>query len=158
MIVRVAVLLTVWVALWGEVSVANVVTGLVTGAVMAVLFPSRPEQVHRLRPLGALRFAGFMVVNLITSSWRVVLAVLFPTPERVATAVLPVRLTSASRLVASIVANSITLTPGTLTVDHDPDTSTLRVHVLGRVDPDAFAAEILDLERRVLAAVGEGTR
>lgn len=156
MIVRVVVLLAVWVALWGELSVANVLTGLVTGAVMAVLFPGRPERVHRLRPLAALRFGGFMVVSLITSSWQVVLAVLFPSPERVATAVVPVRLTSSSPLVAAIVANSITLTPGTMTVDHDPATSTLRVHVLGQVDPDAFAAGILDLERRVLAAVGEG--
>jgi multicomponent Na+:H+ antiporter subunit E len=155
MIARWSVLVVVWVALWGEVSVANVASGVLVLIVLAVVFPPRSRTRHSPHPLHALALVWFVLSDLVRSSLNVVLAVLVPTPERTATAILPVQLTTRSPLVATIVANALTLTPGTMTVDADRMTFVLRVHVLGVVDPEQFHDEVLLLERRVIAAVGK---
>jgi multicomponent Na+:H+ antiporter subunit E len=153
-IVRAAVLLTIWVALQGELTLGNVLGGAIVVAAIEVLFPPHRRTSHRAHPWGAARFAARLLADLVKSSWTVVVAVLRPTADRVHTEVVAVPLTTSSRLVASIVANSITLTPGTMTVDiaSGADGYVLSVHVLGRIDHDEFVASIAALERRVLAA------
>ncbi len=153
---RSVVLVVVWVLLWGEISVANIASGVLAAAVIGVAFPVHARGGHRLHPLAALRLGGYVLVNLVTSSIAVVLAVLRPTPERVHAEVVELELTSRSPLVAALVSNCITLTPGTMTVEADPATSVLRVHVLGRVDHEEFRDRVRALERRVVAAVERG--
>jgi multicomponent Na+:H+ antiporter subunit E len=159
-LLRGAVLLALWVALWGELSVANVASGVVMVVLLALVVRPASGVRHVPSPIGMLLFVWHVLIDLVVSSITVVRSVLQPTPERTATAVVPVPLTTRSPLVASIVANSITLTPGTLTVDVDVDGAVfvLRVHVLGRVDPDEFRAGIALLERRVVAAAGGDAR
>jgi multicomponent K+:H+ antiporter subunit E len=102
-----------------------------------------------------VRYVARLMADLVTSTWTVVVAVVRPTPERVSTEVIEVELSTSSRLVALVVANSITLTPGTLTADvaTRPDgTLVLGVHVLGDTDRAQFLASIAALERRVLGA------
>jgi multicomponent Na+:H+ antiporter subunit E len=158
-IVRAVVLLVVWVLLQGELTVANVVGGVFVVAAIEALFPSRRHTSHRLQPVGAAVYVGTLVRDLVVSSWTVVVTVLRPNADRVHAEVVPVQLATRSPLVAALVANSISLTPGTLTVDieHAPTGFVLQVHVLGRIDPSEFAASILALERRVArAAVPDG--
>ncbi len=157
MIVRNITLLIVWVAMWGELNVANVASGVLMIAVLNVLFPTGDRGArlaHRVHPLGVLRFGGRLFVDLVVSSWNVAVAVVVPNADRIHTEVFDVALTTTSPLVAVIVSNSITLTPGTMTVDIvETDRGfVLRVHALGRVEPVAFREQILDLERRVVAA------
>lgn len=152
MIVRGVVLMVVWIALWGELSVANVASGLLALALLAVVTPGARRAGHRVHPLGLLRFAGRLLVDLVTSTWAIVLAVVRPTPDRVAAEVMTVPLRTRSTLVATIVANSISLTPGTLTVACDESDFVLHVHVLGRRDRDDFVASVAALEDRVVAA------
>lgn len=152
MIPRALALLVMWVALWGEVSPANVVSGIVVVALIHWLFADRKGDLHKLRPWNALMTGAFVARSLLLSSVRVVLAVIAPTPQRTSTRVLTVQLQSGSRFLGAIVANFITLTPGTMTLELD-ESLTLHVHVLGDVDPDAFRRDILDLERRVASAV-----
>lgn len=156
MIIRSLVLLVLWIALWGELSVANVVSGVIAIGLLTLLFPASSGHGHRLHPIGAVRLVGSVLASLVLSTWRVVLAVVRPTPDRVHAEVIEVGLGTRSPLVAAIVANSITLTPGTMTVDLDPATFALQVHVLGRVDHDEFRADVRALEQRVVAAVGAG--
>jgi multicomponent Na+:H+ antiporter subunit E len=149
-------LLVIWMALWGEVSVANLVSGVVLIGLLAVLFPGTQGYGHRLRPLGALRLVIGVLWSLMVSTWRVVLAVLRPTPDRVFAEVISVPLITRSPLVAAVVANSITLTPGTMTVDVDPIDLTIQVHVLGRADHEEFRRSIIALEQLVIGAIGPG--
>lgn len=155
MILRTIALLALWIALQGEATFGNVVGGLSVIAGLALLFPSTRRSEHRLHPVGLLVFVGRLLVDLVTSSLAVARTVLRPSPERTATAVVPVPLTTPSRLVASIVANSITLTPGTLTVDIEASNGSyvLSVHVLGAFEHDEFVASIAALEARVERAV-----
>jgi multicomponent Na+:H+ antiporter subunit E len=153
-IVRSLALIVIWVALWGEVSVANIASGVLVVALVAVLFPaSATPQRHRVHPLAVLTLGWHLLVALITSSWTVVRAVLAPQPGSRDTAVVAVPLTTRSPLVAAIVANSITLTPGTMSVACSTSTFVLEVHVLGRHDRDEFVGAVRLLEQRVTAAV-----
>jgi multicomponent Na+:H+ antiporter subunit E len=161
MIARGLALMVIWVALWGEVSVANVASGVLFVAAVTALFPTSTAATrHRVHPLAVIGLGWHLLAALITSSWAVVTAVLFPRPGSRDTAVVAVPLTTRSPLVATIVANSITLTPGTMSVACSTSTFVLEIHVLGRHDRDEFVGAVRLLEQRVTAAVtpveGEG--
>ncbi len=146
---RVVALFGFWILLWGEWSVANLLSGVVVVPLVSWLFAHRRQPQYVLRPWGALKLLWFVLFSLITSSLRVALAVVAPTPRRTVTSVQTVQLERGSAFIAAIVGNAITLTPGTMTLDVDRSAVSLSVHVLGEVDPDAFRAEVLKLERLV---------
>jgi multicomponent Na+:H+ antiporter subunit E len=153
MISRSLALLVLWVAVWGDLSVANLMSGVFAVALVTWMFADRSGVTHRVRPINAVRLLLFVGWSLVTSSARVTRAVLFPTPERTETSVQSVVLQRGSLFVGAIVANAITLTPGTMTLELDANSLELRVHVLGAVNPEVFRNEVLDLERRVGDAV-----
>ena len=153
--------LVVWLALWGEVSVANLVSGVLVVALIGLIIRPVPRR-HTLNPLSLLRLLAVFVWRLVSSSATVVLAVLAPTPARLRSGVVGVRLSQHSRLVATIVADAISLTPGTLTLearyrdDEDPPGGSppvLYIHVLGLADPEDIRADVHRLERLVVSAV-----
>ncbi len=148
------VLTTIWVLLNGRPNVANVLGGLVVSAVVMVAFPLAEEHgtAHRFHPLATARLAAFVAGNLVTSSLQVVVAAVAPTPSRVRAGIVRVELPGATPLVTTLVANAITLTPGTLTVTAQRDPAVLHVHVLGLDDVEEFRASVADLQRRATAA------
>ncbi len=151
-------LTVVWVGLWGSVTPANVLGGLAVGAGLVVLLPLTEVPTQGLvRPLALLRFLGFFAVDLVRASLSVVALVLRPRLElRQAVVAVPVR--GASDRLLTLLANAISLTPGTLTLEVDRPRATLYVHVLDvGGGPDAverFRASILHLERLAILAVG----
>jgi multicomponent Na+:H+ antiporter subunit E len=58
-----------------------------------------------------------------------------------------------SELEITLLANLITMTPGTLTLDLSPDEHVLYVHGLHVRDPDHLRAQVWTLERRLLAVL-----
>lgn len=153
--------LVVWLALWGEVSAVNVVSGILVVAILAVLF--RPEpRAHTLHPFALVRLLAVFVWRLVSSSATVVAAVLAPTPARLRSGVVGVPLTHPSPLVATIVADAISLTPGTLTLEvrypngdgsSPSEPPMLYIHVLGLSDPTAIRDDVRKLERLVVSAI-----
>ncbi|MCU0269006.1 MAG: Na+/H+ antiporter subunit E [Acidimicrobiales bacterium] len=159
-VVRVGGLTVLWVALWGGLTPANVLGGLVVAVAVLAVLPVGPREDLRLRPVAALRFAAHFTRLLVASTWEVVTIVVRPRPA-VAEALVAVSLRTDSPTVATVVANSISLTPGTLTVEVTPratssgaDSFDLLVHVLRLHDPDDIRATALDLEVRAAAALG----
>ena len=150
---RVGALIVTWIALWGELSVANLLSGVVVAFLIMFLFPSITDAHHRVHLVGAVKFVARLLRDLVTSSWTVVVTVLRPTPERLATKVVAVQLLTTSALIASLVANSLTLTPGTMTVGIDEETFTLKVHILGEIDEVEFIQQVRALEQRLSRAV-----
>jgi multicomponent Na+:H+ antiporter subunit E len=152
--------LVVWLALWGEVSVINVTSGVLVVAILALLFRPEPRG-HTLHPLALVRLLAVFVWRLVSSSATVVLAVLAPTPARLRSGVVGVALSHPSPLVATIVADAISLTPGTLTLEaryaDDESLSSeppvLYIHVLGLSDPAAIRDDVRRLERLVVSAI-----
>lgn len=153
-------LTVVWVLLQGDLSAANVIGGALAALVVLVAVPvAAPDRRHRVHPLGLVRFLAFVGWSLVTSSATVARTVVAPRPERLRAGFVRIELPGATQLVATMVANAISLTPGTLTVTAsvDDDGAVLHVHVLGLADVDAYRAEVVDLQRRATAAVSPRT-
>lgn len=145
-------LLVVWIGLQGSPSIGNLVAGCVVVAVVTWIAGRRPRR-HVVHPLGTLKFAVIFVKMLVESTWAVAVTALRPTPGRLRAGVVACPLENQTALVATIVADAITLTPGTLTLDVRTDPTVLYVHVLGLDDADAVRADVVELERLVVGAV-----
>jgi len=88
----------------------------------------------------ALRYLAVFLRELVTANVEVAYRVLSPSmpidPDVIA---VPLRVESDAAV--TTIANSITLTPGTLTMDHDAETNTLYVHAIAG-ETDAVVAPI----------------
>ena len=128
--VLLAWLTLVWVGLWGSVTAANVLGGIALAALLLLTLPLTevPDE-DRVRPVALLRFVGYFAVDLVRASLQVALLVVRPRPVlRQAVLAVPVR--GASDRLLTLLANAISLTPGTLTLEVDRPRSTLYVHVI----------------------------
>lgn len=148
-------LVAVWVALWGDLTVANVLGGLAAGGALLFAFPhAGPRRPRYLDPLGALRFLGYFLVQLVQATALVTWEVVTPRPWRLNEAVVAVPVYGASDAVITLIANAISLTPGTITLEvrrGDPET-TLYVHVLHFRGVEQVRRDVEGLEARALRA------
>ncbi len=144
----------VWLALWGGVSAANVCSGAVVAVLLLWLFPLRSStRPGRFRLVWALRLLGYFLVKLVEANAVVAWEVVTPR-NRIVEGIVAVPVTSASDVLVSVVANAISLTPGTLTIEVGTDPHVLYVHVLHLHDIDAVRRDVTRLERYVLRAFG----
>lgn len=149
-----ALLVVIWVALWGEATAGNVVSGLLVAGGLLIAFPEmapRPGRA-RLRPVRVAGFAAYFAYKLVEANLQVAWQVL--TNARVREGIVAVPVADASDAVLTVVANAISLTPGTLTLEVRRDPPTLYVHVLQLTSPDQVRRDIRELERRALRAFG----
>ena len=149
-------LTAVWVLLWGDLSVANVLGGLATAVVIGLTFPMASVDFHgRPHLVPVVHLAYRFVVDLVVASVQVVGLALDPrrTPR---CAVLAVQLRSHSDLYLTLTAELCTLVPGSLVVEARRTAGVLYVHVLD-VDSvggiDAARRHVLETEERVLRAL-----
>ena len=148
------VLVGTWLLLQGEWSVGNVVGGVVLAVALVALFPVSDEAItHRVHPWALIKFFGFVLYSLVLSSWAVIKVIVNPTPTSLRSGIVRVPLTEESELTATIVANAVTLTPGTMTITARLDPAELHIHVLGLADTEEFRESVYDLERRTVAAL-----
>jgi multicomponent Na+:H+ antiporter subunit E len=145
----------VWLLLWGTVSVANVLSGLVValGITLLLPLPSVPVQ-GRLHPLSllwlALHVAWWLAQSSIQVAW---LAIRPGDPPR--SAVLRGHLALKSDLVLSLAVNIMNLTPGTIVLEIDQARRLVYVHVLdvgSRRTVERFYRQVGQLERLLIAA------
>jgi multicomponent Na+:H+ antiporter subunit E len=96
------------------------------------------------------QLVGYFLIELLQSNLRVFWNVITPGQiSRPGIVGVPLRATSEMEIL--LVANMISLTPGTLSVDLSDDRRVLYVHVMFLDDPDRFRQSITDgLERRLL--------
>ena len=139
-----------WMALTGMFDPINFAVGFILAYIMLRLM-QRPEDPKNYFQRAALvfRFAFFYLKELVKANLRVASTVLSPQMQ-LTPAVVAVPLDTDSELSISLLANLITLTPGSLTLDIAADCSVLYVHTMYADDIDQFRLSIKDLERRVL--------
>ncbi|MEL6891080.1 MAG: Na+/H+ antiporter subunit E [Actinomycetota bacterium] len=160
-----------WIALWGSFAWANVLGGLAVAAVVTVVARTGAQslRITYFRPHWAAWYVLTVLGKLIESNLRLAWEILTP-GIGTHTAIIAVPMRGGSDAVVNLVANSITLTPGTMTVDvashpdvddlddGDPDTAvarvTLYVHGMYAQDVEAVRHEILELEALALRAFG----
>ncbi len=148
------VLVVTWVLLQGGLTVANVLGGAALGVALVVIFPvSRDAVHHRLHPWALVKLVAFVLYSLVMSSWEVIKVIVRPTPTSLRSGIVRVPMDRESPLTVTIVANAVTLTPGTMTLTARVDPAELHIHVLGLADAGEFRESVYDLERRTVAAL-----
>jgi multicomponent Na+:H+ antiporter subunit E len=149
-------LVVVWEALWEAVTLGTVLGGLVVAGLLVWLFPlhERAEGSGRVRPLAVLRFVGYFLVKLVESNIVVAWEVITPSTDRVNEGIVAVPISGGSDTVVAALANAISLTPGTLTVEVDRDPAVLYVHVLHLRTIEQVRVDVLELESYVQRALG----
>lgn len=149
-------LIVLWVALTGEISLENLGVGLVLGVILlAAAGQAMNIESFRLptdRPLirlwRLLKFILFFLQQLVIAGLTVFVSILNPSRLRPGVVAVPLDLTSDAQI--TLLANLITLTPGTLTLEVFTDQSLIYVHTLYLDDPATFRASIKDgFERRI---------
>ncbi|MFT4922032.1 MAG: multicomponent Na+:H+ antiporter subunit E [Haloarculaceae archaeon] len=97
----------------------------------------------------ALIYMVLFLKELLVANFDVAYRVLAPSMP-IEPAVIEVPLRVQSDLAITTIANSITLTPGTLTMDYDEETNTLFVHAISGEDREAVLAPIRTWEDQLL--------
>ena len=140
-----------WAAVVGSVDEVHLATGFIVGYL--ALWVARPV-LGPTRYFGklfeAFRFSVFFAYELILSNLRVAWDVLTPRTYR-KPGVVAIPLDANSDFEITLLANLVTLTPGSLSLDVSPDGKKLYVHAMFVEDPDQLRADIKQgFERRVL--------
>ena len=145
-------LMALWVASTGLFTYANSGLGFLVGfVVLWWLQPLLgPTAYFRKLPL-AMCFSALFLWEVLKSNLRVAWDVVTPSRFR-RPGIVAVPLDAKSDLEIAVLANLITLTPGSLCLDVSEDRRTLYVHAMFVSDPDQVRAEIKQrFERWILA-------
>ncbi len=142
-----------WAAVSGSFSLGNLIFGFVLAALALSLIREQVGSVgyfSRLRRVTSLFLLFFY--ELIQSAVRVAILVIQP-DMKLKPGIIAYDLKVDRDLEITLLANLITLTPGTLSVDVSADRSTLYIHALDCSDPDQIRKDIADgFERKILEA------
>jgi multicomponent Na+:H+ antiporter subunit E len=140
-----------YVGVQGRFALSGLLAGFALG--YAALWLTQPLYGHtayfRRVPKTAV-LLGYFLVELLLSNLRVLWDVI--TPRHISRpGIVGVPLEACTDIEILLVANLVSLTPGTLSIDLSPDRRTLYVHVMFLDDPQKFRKRIkAGLERRIL--------
>lgn len=142
-----------WAAATGSFTVANLLLGALIGGVCLFLIRGRIGGTRFWRrALRVMSLAWLFVVELITSAVRVGLLVLRPRLD-LRPALIAFPLTVTRDVEITLLANLVTLTPGTLSVDVSADRKFLLIHAIDVTDREALIRSIREgLEKKVMEA------
>ncbi|MQB43747.1 Na+/H+ antiporter subunit E [Rhizobium sp. ICMP 5592] len=143
----------VWAAITGSASFLNLVFGFVLSAfALAIVRESYGGVLYLGRIRRILALLLLFLRELAKSAWAVAVTVMSPKMD-VKPGIFAFPLTVDRDFEIALLANLITLTPGTLSVDVSEDRKTLYVHALDCSDPEAVKHDIAEgFERRILEA------
>ncbi|WP_117237959.1 Na+/H+ antiporter subunit E [Thermus sediminis] len=147
----------IWAAISGSVSATNLSIGFLVGYVLIWLAdPLLGSGRYARQVFVVLGFLAFFVKELVLSSLRVARDVLSLDYERrVSPGIVAIPLDLKSNLAITLLANTISLTPGTLSLDVSEEDRVLYIHSMYVSSPEAVREEIKgELERRVREVVG----
>jgi multicomponent Na+:H+ antiporter subunit E len=137
-----ATLLLFWLMLMGRLTVDVLVVGVLASLVIALLYPNGLSFFTEFRAtpqavIAGFRYYAFFFRELVKSNIRLAAIVLSPSLP-IKPGIVKVRTRLKSRMGRLMLANSITLTPGTLTVEMDGEW--LYVHWVSVQSPDIESA------------------
>lgn len=141
----------VWTFLQGELRGGNFAIGLLLGyLIIAIAERALGESAYVKRIWQLVRFVGYVLWEIFTASISLAWLIMQPTPN-IRPGVVRVPLDARGDVTIATIANLITLSPGTLTLDIAGDGSALFVHAMVLEDVAAFRSSIKDgFERRVI--------
>ena len=139
-----AILTIVWILLQNELSAGMAVFGLILGIIIpwgtSIWWPDTPKG---FRPGKMISYSMVVIWDIIVANIQVAWIVLTVPTSRLKPAwiVVPLKLREPEAI--TMLAGTITLTPGTVSADLSDQGHSLLVHVLHTDDPDAVRDDIL---------------
>lgn len=149
-------LVILWLLLVNQLSAGQ----LVLGALLGWLIPFAtlrfwPEQIRIHRPLALLRYLAVLALDIVLGSFQVA-ALILKGPKHLRPVFIDIPLNLKTDLAISLLANTISLTPGTVSAHLSADKRTLTVHTLDTDDGQALIAEIKRRYETPLKIIFEG--
>lgn len=136
-------LILVWLGLVNNFTLGNLLLGILFGIVVPMLtaayWPDRPKLG---KPLKALGYARVVLWDIVVANVQVAAIILFKRNADIKShwIVVPLELTSPEAI--TVLAGTITMTPGTVSATLSADGGCILVHCLHTDDPDAIRDEI----------------
>jgi multicomponent Na+:H+ antiporter subunit E len=147
------VLAVIWMLMFASFDPYTLLAGLAVSFVLiAMLGPTQESRRFRVNPLRLVRFAAYFVKILVIANWQVARLVLDPAMP-IRPRIIRYDVAGLSPAQVTTLANAITLTPGTLSVDLSPDDRALYVHCINAPDRAAAVAELDELKQRLMTEV-----
>jgi multicomponent K+:H+ antiporter subunit E len=132
-----------WMLLVNKLAVGSLVMACILGVVIPLMtapyWPGRPKIA---RPAEFLRYIGIVVWDVIVSSFVVAKVILFLRPDQIRSAFITIPIDLPTPEAVTLLAGTITMTPGTVTADIASNGRALLIHSLHAPDPDAVRDEI----------------
>ncbi|ABV95538.1 cation antiporter subunit (plasmid) [Dinoroseobacter shibae DFL 12 = DSM 16493] len=136
-------LVLVWLALVNKFTLGNLILGSAFGLVIPMLtaayWPNRPRIG---RPLKIAEYVLIVLWDIVVANVQVAMIILFKPEKNIQSHWIPVPVELTSAEAITVLAGTITMTPGTVSATLAADGSCILVHCLHTDDPDAVRDEI----------------
>lgn len=149
------VLTVVWLLLNNSIEAGHILLGVILGWAIPVLtIRFWPETVAIRKPVTLIRYMAVLLFDIVAANFTVARLIL-GNPDKLQPVFVKLPLDLTSDLAISLLANSITLTPGTLSARLSEDCSYLLIHALNETDPEALVNTIKQRYERPLKEIFE---
>lgn len=149
-------LLLVWIGLVNTFTLGNLILGSVIGLIIpmvtAAYWPDRPRIRH---PLKIAEYILIVLGDIVVANVQVARIILFQREPDIRSQWIPVPLELTSAEAITVLAGTITMTPGTVSTMLAADGSCILVHCLHTEDPDSVRDEIKSRYERRLKEIFE---
>ena len=144
-------LVLIWLGLVNTFTLGNLILGVVFGLAIPMLTAAYwPDRPRIGKPLRVLEYFLVVIWDIVVANVQVALVILFRRNASIRShwIIVPLELTSAEAI--TVLAGTITMTPGTVSTMLAADGGCILVHCLHTDDPDAVRDEIKSrYERRL---------
>jgi multicomponent K+:H+ antiporter subunit E len=149
-------LVAVWQMLVNYVSLGTLVFGLILGILIPLLTaPYWPDRPRLKNPAMIVEFILIVLWDIVVANVSVAKIILFKRNQDMRPTWVTVPLDLRSPEAITVLAGTITMTPGTVSADVAADGSSLLVHCLDATDPDAVRDDIKQRYERRLREIFE---
>jgi len=140
-----------WCAASGDISVRDFVLGFVVGyAILSVHPEITRSRTYRKKIYFGVVFVAYFLMELVLGAIDVAFATLWPF-RTLRPGIVAVPLDTRSATENTLLANAVTLTPGTFSIDISADGRTLYVHVMDMDNPESVVKFIKNgMERHLI--------
>lgn len=140
-----------WVLLSGDFTGLNLLVGMIFGYIALLLIEPQVDALkgYPARVPRIIGFVGFFIKELVQANLRVAFDILTP-PWHMKPGVIAFPLSAHTEMEITMVANLISLTPGTLSLDVSDDRKVLYIHAMFLDNEEELRNNLKEMEHRAL--------
>jgi multicomponent K+:H+ antiporter subunit E len=136
-------LIITWMLLVNQVKLGSLVLAVILGTIIPIITaPYWPDRPVLRNPMAILGYLAIVLYDIVKSNFIVAGIVLLRPNSKLQSTWITVPLDLRSPEAITVLAGTITMTPGTVTADMSGDGRALLIHCLHAPDPDAVRDEI----------------